>query len=90
MNELSVQIEKKLEKRMDNETKQKAEMNLKNERLNREKPKLASYIVKHTSEEKKIKKDIKMSEKEKESLSNKQSYIIEIALEQWMRSDYAV
>ena len=41
---------------MDNETKQKTEMNFKNERLDREKPKLASYIVKHTSEEKKIKK----------------------------------
>ena len=76
---------------MDFETKQKAEMNEINKCLNVEKSELAT-LSKILLKRKKIqiKKPIKMLEKEREFLSNKQSYNFEIELEQWMRLYYVV
>ena len=76
---------------MDFETKQKAEMNEINKCLNVEKSELAT-LSKILLKRKKIqiKKPIKMLEKERKSLSNKQSYNFEIELEQWMRLNYVV
>lgn len=76
---------------MDFETKQKAEMNEINKCLNVEKSELAT-LSKILLKRKKIqiKKPIKMLEKEREFLSNKQSYNFEIELEQWMRLNYVV
>lgn len=69
---------------MDFETKQKAGMNKINKCLNVEKSELA------TLSKIQIKKPIKMLEKERKSLSNKQSYNFEIELEQWMQLNYVV
>ena len=69
---------------MDFETKQKAGMNKINKCLNVEKSELA------TLSKIQIKKPIKMLEKEREFLSNKQSYNFEIELEQWMQLNYVV
>ena len=76
---------------MDFETKQKAEMNEINKCLNVEKSELAT-LSKILLKRKKIqiKKPIKMLEKERKSLSNKQSYNFEIELEQWMQLNYVV
>ena len=76
---------------MDFETKQKAGMNKINKCLNVEKSELAT-LSKILLKRKKIqiKKPIKMLEKERKSLSNKQSYNFEIELEQWMQLNYVV
>ena len=76
---------------MDFKTKQKAEMNETNKCLNEEKSELAT-LSKILLKRKKIqiKKPIKMLEKERESLSNKQSYNFKIELEQWMQLNYVV
>ena len=76
---------------MDFETKQKEEMNEINKCLNVEKSELAT-LSKILLKRKKIqiKKPIKMLEKERKSLSNKQSYNFEIELEQWMQLNYVV
>lgn len=76
---------------MDFETKQKAGMNKINKWLNVEKSELAT-LSKILLKRKKIqiKKPIKMLEKERKSLSNKQSYNFEIELEQWMQLNYVV
>ena len=67
-------------KRVDYETELKTEMNKIIEQLNGDKAKLAT--LSNILSIKKIKKTIKMLEKEKESLSSKQSYNFEIVLEQ--------
>ena len=76
---------------MDFETKQKAGMNKINKCMNVEKSELAT-LSKILLKRKKIqiKKPIKMLEKERKSLSNKQSYNFEIELEQWMQLNYVV
>ena len=78
-------------KRIDYETKQKADLSKISMRLNGEKSKLAT-LSNILSKRKKIKieKSIKTLENEKESLSKKQNYSFEVMLEQWMGSDYAV
>ena len=66
-------------------------MNEINKCLNVEKSELAT-LSKILLKRKKIqiKKPIKMLEKERKSLSNKQSYNFEIELEQWMQLNYVV
>ena len=67
---------------MDYETTKKAEMNKINEPLNREKSKLATLSnVPSKKKKTKIEKNIKMLEKEKKILLNKQSYNFEIELD---------
>ena len=78
-------------KRIDYETKQKADLSKISMRLNGEKSKLATLSNILLKRKKiKIEKSIKTLENEKESLSKKQNYSFEVMLEQWMESDYAV
>ena len=78
-------------KRIDYETKQKADLSKISMRLNGEKSKLATLSNILLKRKKiKIEKSIKTLENEKESLSKKQNYSFEVILEQWMGSDYAV
>ena len=80
-----------LKKRIDYETKQKADLSKISMHLNGEKSKLATLSnILSKRKNIKIEKSIKTLENKKESLSKKQNYSFEVMLEQWMGSDYAV